>query len=323
MSEAVAGRPAARLAWRLALTLAATCALLAVLVHDAGSSALLLSALHRARPEWVGFAFLLSCACVILGVVRWQLVLAAMGRRLGFRRALEAVLATWPLAVVTPSRANELLRAVVVRDAVPLAAGTGSILAEKAVDLFVLLGLAALGAALRSLWPWVAVSTGLLFAELAVVLLILQRRRWFERLPVLRRRPADIAELLAAFGALRRAPSRLMAVGAVSLVVRLMTVGVTHALLVAVGADARLVDTVTLWPLAMLVGIAPVTLAGMGTRDAVFIYLLEARGATLAPSAVLVATMGYSVVAIWSFALIGLPFMGRAVLRARRARDAP
>jgi uncharacterized membrane protein YbhN (UPF0104 family) len=69
----------------------------------------------------------------------------------------------------------------------------------------------------------------------------------------------------------------------------------------------------------MLVGVAPLTLGGMGTRDAAFLAMLAARGVHVDPSSVLVATMGYSVVAVWSFALIGLPFMARETLRVRVA----
>ncbi|MDP9033950.1 MAG: flippase-like domain-containing protein [Myxococcota bacterium] len=318
-------RPA-RFAWRVALTLGATCLVIAVVCREVGTSAELVAALNAARLQTgatvarVTVAFSISSACVLVGVVRWQLVLSAMGHRLSFGRALEAVLATWPLAVVSPSRANELLRAIVVRDVVPIAVGTGSLLTEKALDLLILLVLAACGAALRTLWIWLLVIVGLIGVELSVIVVVWTRRRWVEGLPVVRRWRGELAELLVGLDGLAIAPLRLVAAGVMSLAIRVMTVAVIHALLGAVGADVRFVDTMTLWPLAMLVGLAPLTLAGVGTRDAAFIALLEARAGVVSPSAVLVATMGYSVVAIGSFAIIGLPLMARLLLGGSRKR---
>ena len=75
-------------------------------------------------------------------------------------------------------------------------------------------------------------------------------------------------------------------------------------------------DTCCLWPVATLIGLIPVTLAGMGTRDATFIYLLGARGHTVPPAAVLAATIGYSAISVGVFALVGLPFMVRESARA-------
>jgi uncharacterized membrane protein YbhN (UPF0104 family) len=303
---------------RLAATLLATVAVLWVLMRRFGGGSALASVARGASPAWVGLSFLAACACVALGTERWRRVLVAMGYAVPYGRALVAVLASWPLALVTPSRANDLLRPLAVRDVVPLAPATGSVLAEKAIDLGVLLLFSAAGAAVGGLWGWAAAVGALCVAEIAAVWLVVTRRGWLEQWPLLRGRRAAIDELFGAFVALGRAPLQLAALGAVSLLIRVLTVGVTHALLLSVGAQVRLVDTMTMWPVATLVGIAPLTLGGMGTRDAAFLHLLAERGAHAEPAQILAATVGYSAVAIASFALAGLPFMIRETLRLRR-----
>jgi uncharacterized protein (TIRG00374 family) len=296
--------------------LAVTTMVVVVLVRDLGGSGELWQAVRGARAAWVGVAFAAAAGCVLLGAQRWSLVLGAMGHRLPFVRSLEVLLAVWPLAVVTPSRANELLRPLVVRDVVPLAAGAGSVLAEKAIDLFVLLVLAAAGLGVQGRWTWVAAVTLLALTQATFVAMVATRRAWLARLPLLRRRPETVDELFSAYEALRDRPASLVAICGVSLLVRLGTVAIACALLASVGADVRALDTATLWPAAMLVGLAPITLAGVGTRDAAFIYLLASKGVHAGPAALLAATMGYSAVAIWSFALLGLPLMLRIVLGA-------
>lgn len=305
-----------RLLWLGAVL--ATGLVIAVLVHDLGGADLA-RALRGARAGWVWVAFGQASACVLLGALRWQLVLRAMGYRLTFRRLLTVMLATWPPGVVVPSRANEVLRAVAIREAVPLAAGTGSIVAEKLIDLFVLLAFACVGAVLAGLWLG-AVAIGAVAAlQVLAVVLLGKRRSWLAELPLLKARPGALKRLFAASDVLAERPFDLGIVSLVSLSIRVLTVGVGHALLVAVGAGIPLFHTLTLWPVAILAGILPVTLGGMGTRDAAFIYLLRTAGVPASGASVLAATMGYSAVAMWSFAVIGVPFM----LREAGARSQP
>jgi uncharacterized membrane protein YbhN (UPF0104 family) len=311
--------PRIRFGWRAAVTLGLTLAVLALLARSLGGTSAFVTAVLRARPAWVGVGFAAATASVWITAVRWQLVLAAMGRHLRFGRALEVVLATWPLAFVLPSRANDLLRAVAVRDVVPLAIGTGSVLAEKAIDLLVLLSYAAVGAAFSGLWPLAAVLLVAVMAEVGVLVLVATRRGWLESLPWLRKRPEVVEQLFGALSTLRRAPLRLAPIVGASITIRLLTVAVIHALLTAVGAEVSLVQTLLLWPTATLAGLAPLTLGGMGTRDATFIALVAAQGTHVAPPVVLAATMGYTAVAMGSFALVGLPFMVRETLSFRRA----
>jgi glycosyltransferase 2 family protein len=309
-----------RKAGRFAVTAIVTAVLLAVLVRGFGTAAGFVAAARSARPSWVAASFAAAVMCTFLTTVRWQLVVSAMGYRLPFRRALEVVLATWPLAVVTPSRANDLLRPLAVRDLVPLTAGAGGVVAEKAVDLGLLLALAAVGAACNALWAWTGVITLVLMLEVFVVVMVVTRRQALARLPLLRRRPQTVDELFEALSAMGRAPAKLASIASVSLLIRFFTVVVSHTLLVAVGADIPFVQTLTLWPAAMLVGVAPLTLGGMGTRDAAFLALLAERGTHVDPSSILVATVGYSAVAIWSFALLGLPWMIREALTVRSSK---
>jgi glycosyltransferase 2 family protein len=303
---------------RAAATLLLTVVVLWALLRRFGGGSTFAEIVYGASAWWVGVSLLASGTCVLLGAERWRLVLAAMGYELGFRRSLEVVLATWPLAMVTPSRANDLLRPLAVRDIIPLAAGTGSVLAEKAMDLLVLLLFAAAGAAVQGLWIWAAAIGALSVAEVVVIAIVVRNRGWLERLPPLRGRRRAIEDLFMAIGALRRSPQKLLLPVLTSLGIRFLTVAISHALLVAVGAQVSLYDSITLWPAATLVGLAPLTLAGIGARDAAFIQLLAERGAHADSAQVLAATVGYSAIAIGVFAVIGLPFMVRETLRERR-----
>jgi glycosyltransferase 2 family protein len=300
---------------RAAVALLLTIAVLWLLVRRFGGGSDFAAVLRGVRLPWVAAALAAAGGCVVLGALRWRLLLGVMGHDLPLVRALEVVLATWPLAMVTPSRANDLLRPLAVRARIPLSAGTGSVLAEKAIDLLVLLVLAAAGAAIRDLVGWAMAIGALAVAEVATIGVVMTRRAWLVRLPVLRARLDAVEALFLAFRALGRAPSRLVAPAMASLGIRFLTIGISHAMLLAAGARVSLFDTLTLWPAATLAGLAPITLAGVGVRDAAFIHLLAERGAHADPTQVLAATVGYSAVAIGFFSVVGLPFMVRELFR--------
>ena len=317
-SANAAPRGPRRIGWKAALLAAITVGLLYVLIRQLGGAGPLLAAVRDARPEWVAASFGLTCICLALGVQRWRIVLAAMGHRLSFWRGLEVVLATWPLTVVAPSRANEFLRPFALRATIPLFAGTGSVLAEKAADVGLLLGLAAAGCAAAGMWLWAAAFAGIAAAEVVVVVAIVRNRKRVAALPLLRRRAEQIDQIFEAFVALRRSPAHAAGLAFTSLTIRALTCVIAYTLLLAFRADVGAFEALTRWPAALLMGLVPVTMAGMGTRDAAFVVLLGDAGVPAASQpAILAATMGYSAIAVWSFAVVGLPFMIREALHDR------
>jgi uncharacterized protein (TIRG00374 family) len=79
----------------------------------------------------------------------------------------------------------------------------------------------------------------------------------------------------------------------------------------AVGISLPVLAGFTVIPVVVLVGLLPVTIGGMGTRDAAFVVLF----ASYADPASLVAIgLLYAIFRYWLLALVGIPFMLRAGL---------
>ena len=240
-----------------------------------------------------------------------------------YRRALAAVLATAPLATITPTRTNDLLRPLALRE-VPLEVGAASVVAEKVVDLAVLLLLAACGALLARMWLVSSGIAAMLCALVGAVALVLSgRMAWLRALPLRRGWAERIERGARALEGLKGKPGRLAAIATASLTIRLLTAVVGQALLVAVGSDVRWWQTLAVWPTAILVSLLPVTLGGAGTRDAAFLWVLSASGVAVDADAVLAATLGYWVLAFAVPALVGLPFMLRAAVTASARTPSP
>lgn len=279
--------------------------------HVAGASEWLV-ALRTVRWELVPIPVALCAFNVAFAVVRWRVIVRAMGYDFPFGVGLNAVLAAWPLSVVIPSRAGDLFRPVCVRQYMPVFAGVGSTLAEKAVDVQSLCLLSLVGTAAHGQWPLFSVAAAILIAEWVSLFLLGRYREHVLGLRLLRRWETKLRQMFIAFDSLRARPRYLVKLVGASLIAWMVTATMVYLLLLAVGAPIPIVQVASVWPLALFVGLIPVTTAGMGTRDAAFLYLVTATSAAAPEAApVLLATFAYSLISAWLFAIIGIPFMIR------------
>jgi len=269
--------------------------------------------------SWVALtgALALSALAIILGVIRWQAVLRTMGFHLPFYDGLRATLEVWPLVVVAPSRSNELLRAASVRNHVPFWAGAGSVLAEKVIDLHTLLWLGAIGVALQGLTTWCLCLLAVIAAGWLGGGLVWRTGGRILTVRALRRFESKLAQVADAFRAIARNPGRAVLLTLISVVVRTVTIGILAVLLWGLGAGVTPWVTLCLAPSAFLVGLLPFSLTGIGLRDAAFLVLVGQAGHSVHASAPIVAaTLGYSLISTWLFALLSLPMMIKAGIRA-------
>ena len=85
-----------------------------------------------------------------------------------------------------------------------------------------------------------------------------------------------------------------------------MPIFAAELLFLALGVNISLFYIAAAFPLAIFVGLIPITIAGMGTRDSAIIYLFSAWAGS---SVCLGVGFLYSFFAYWFLALLGLPIM--------------
>ena len=301
-------------------------AILWLVVRHLGSGEDLAEALRQIDSRHLLLPLGLSAVSLALSSVRWRVVLRALDAAVSTRRALYVVLATWPGAAVTPSRASDLLRAVLIRDALPLSEGLGSVITEKLFDAQSLFLLAFVGA-LWSGMPEAAAAAGIgviaFWVGLATAPGIL---RLVSSLGAPRALTDRLERLAVPVMRLRRSPGRIAQLVVLSLAAWVLSIAIIGALLWATGADVGWAHVLCVWPMAVLAGVLPFTLSGIGTRDAAFVFLLQALAQQpVASGPVVAATLLYPLVTTWTFAVIGLPFAVHAAhadpAARRLARD--
>jgi hypothetical protein len=261
---------------------------------------------------------------VVVMTWRWQLI-GGTARRLGFWEACGMVLAGSSLNVVLPSKLGDMCKGLMLGEKAEhgLAGGLGLAALDKLMDivgLAVVLALAGILAPKPEAWVlafWLATCAGVVF-----VVVLLHAARPIERLPH-HKALAALARALNAAIAVRRRRAAWAASLGLSVLLWFLHIGQIYVFYRAVaGADPAPAAAIFLRvPTAIFIGLLPITLAGIGTRDGALIVLIEPQ-----PVAALVGlfcTLRYVVMALLGVpAIISLGPTLTSALRSARRRKA-
>lgn len=301
--------------WKILPVAALTAAILYSAVAIVGGYERFETVLAGADSSWVWVPFALMVGNVFLASLRFGLLLGAFEEAPPYRETLRVVLAAWPLGLLMPARSNDLVRAVLFGGEISGWKCTGAVLMERWIDLQTVLLYSAIGLLVVG-WSGLAASLvvlvvsgwGVLFRLPSVV-------EDLSQISFLARFEEQLSSIFEVFGRLRRQRCRLLLAITTSLIVWAAVISIVYALCVIFGADLSVGTIAAFWPLASIVGMLPVTVGGMGTRDAAFLGVLALVGSPVPESQVLAVTMGYSVVTVIFPAAIGLPFTVAGFLR--------
>ncbi len=305
--------------WRIIPMLLITAAVVGVLISSLAGVDDFAATLATADFTWLGISLVVMVFAVLAAIWRLQVVVSAMGYPVSFLRASDAIIATWPLALITPSRAGDLVRAWILRDVCPPVEGSGAVVVERMIDIQSLCILAMVGSAIIQQWVTFGIAFLVMLAEWVFVFGVVLNQL-YHRLPILRNKAEKIDRFLHSFKVMREKPFRFAMVNVISILAWLANVGIVYALLVAFDAKVTWLNTLAAWPIALFAGLMPVTVGGLGTRDAGF-YVVLTMLQPADEARVLAASLGYAVITLWIFSMVGLPFMIRHMLRERALKD--
>ena len=88
-----------------------------------------------------------------------------------------------------------------------------------------------------------------------------------------------------------------------------------YALARGIGAELSLGYTYAIFPLAILAGLVPVTISGIGTRDSAFVLLLSSQ---LPVEEATLIGIGYTLFAYWFLSIISFPAVAMELNRIYR-----
>ncbi len=236
-----------------------------------------------ADPVWLFAAALLSTSVLLLRSLRWRVLCSGLDIDLSWREATRLYLLGSFVAAITPGRVGDLVKAYYVRDRRAeggLTAGIATVVYDRLLDLGQISALA-LGAVVAV--PRVPDGVGPLLVALGVSGFVIGTV-WRPTREGLMARPLNWA-LRRLPGADGVAPPPPPA-GNVMVAQALTTASLVGFVAVNVALAKGLSIELSVWPLAVLsaagalVGLLPITVLGIGTRDALYVAAAPFLGVT-------------------------------------------
>jgi uncharacterized protein (TIRG00374 family) len=243
-----------------------------------------------AAPWPVVVSLLLMPPFVLIKAWRWLRLMRELGLRLDFGSACALYTVGLFYGATTPGQAGDLLKAVYLRDrGEPLAPAMLSVVLDRLFDLLIMAGLATLGIfALGQLLPSRELQTGLValmglgLGGLTTVLVARRPREWALTAALPRVAPGLTATLNrwnAQLRGLTLRPALLTELSLLSLVSAGFTFLRLWLLFLALGLDrVPLYVVIGASALIAVLQVLPISIAGLGVRDAVLIAILLPYG---------------------------------------------
>jgi glycosyltransferase 2 family protein len=257
--------------------------------------------LEHADPLLLLAAGLLTATFPLLSAYRWKRMLLALGYAVSLRDCFSMIMAAWPMSTITPSKSGDLMKAYYLKDRIPPSLVVGSVLAERTLDVLVLLVLALTGCLAFGRWALAGLSGLGLAGGLLAIFLLLRLR-----LPVPAKFQSKVEPMLRSLRLLGRSPALLGLVLLYTVLNWLASIAQVAICYRALGTHVPFGFVAGALPLAVFVGLLPLTLSGMGTRDSAIIVLFAHYAASDVSLGVGIL---YSLFGYWLPAVVGLPFL--------------
>jgi glycosyltransferase 2 family protein len=223
----------------------------------------------------------------LLVAYRWHILVRTASSEVGFGKLLRVVFVSGFLGFFMPGAVGvELVRVYVLARLTHVTLAFSSVLVERLTALLALVGIVLLGllvapVGLPDAIGTYAVPTAALLC-LAVLSLLANRVRALYLALLTGPMLAPLRSRLVAFyrqiDAFRQTPSLMTQLAALSIGLQLLRVLEGVALAVALGVDVELAYLFVIIPAGVLVTMLPISLGGLGVREALYVALFGAIG---------------------------------------------
>ncbi len=237
---------------------------------------------------------------LVFAAQKWQAVLRAMDYSISFKESFRMIMAAFPVSVITPAKSGDLIKAYYLKDKVPVSRVVGAVATERLIDIFVLAFYSFFGAIIFRNGLILIISLSIFFLIPLAFLIINKIKLPF---PNLRQRIENFLYVSKIF---IEHPKKLVPLLFYTLTLWLLNFLIIKFLFLSLGSDIPIFYIAAAFPLVVFISLLPITVAGMGTRDAAMIYFF---GLWVGPSVSLGVGLLYAIFAYWLLALIGLPAM--------------
>ncbi len=255
--------------------------------------------------HWV-LASTLTLSFFVIIAVRWRIVLLSMGFHISLRESCVIILGVWPISTISPSKSGDLLRAISLRKKIKPMVVAGSVLTERMLDFLMIAVFALMGGLLFRRFDIISIASAVIFCVVVSV--------WITgkniRIPFGQKAGVQLENLLQSIRMLRKQPVLLTAIVLLTILKWVAVFAQAAILFRGVGATVPFGFIMAALPISILAGLLPITLGGMGVRESAMVVLFHG---VATESQSLAVGLLYSFFGYWLLAILGIPFIKKAL----------
>ena len=259
--------------------------------------------LSKANLILIFLAFLLSLGFVILSGQKLKVFVEMMGYKIGLARCQKITIATYALNIMIPSKGGDFIKAFSLRDILPISQGIGIVILERLIDLFILCLIVLIGSVLLNNQELMLISSSMLLLFMISIIIMIKlsnlhiKNNFFKKLN-------DIGCVAKALFNNKKYTLFIALIGAI---IWFGSAFQAYILYRALGENIPFIYTIEVMPIVIFVGFIPITIAGMGTREAALIYFFSTYASD---STNITVGLLFCLLRYWVLALLGIPFIG-------------
>src|SRR3989344_787504 len=254
--------------------------------------------------SWFYFflAFATMIPTFILSVVRWHSILRSAGFNVSFWKIFKIIGSSMSLSIV-PGRLGDLARSYPLRNQIPISQSIGTIVLEKIIDICVLLVFSGVGLLLLG-HP---VFAGLVFfLAIGAIPLLEILNIVIKKLPLKSGLVNKLQDAVSVLNKVKQRKAILSMAILASSANWTLSMFQVYWLFKAVGSIVPFSAIFAFQPLSIFMGLIPITIAGVGTRDSAILYFFRNFAA---PEQSLAVGILYGLQSYWITALLGIPLL--------------
>ncbi len=281
----------------------------------------ILPLLASSDPYWMALALLMTPACFILRFVRWDMLVRLSGKRLPFLSISSTYLIGAFFGMVTPSKIGELVKFhYLSKQGMPKGSAFSLSIFDRVFDIVVVAAFAVPSVFLISggvglFGPSVVVFIILLAAAFYSVI----NRKIFMRVTgfVMSHTKAltkamhikqdvtekNFEEFYAPLRAMKARPLLLLLIAAMSVLIWVSVFFQIYFIMEALGYPVSMAYCLASVCIGTIIGLIPITISGIGTRDAVVVAIFSAAG--ISGSVALLSSLLYMFIGMVAPSILG------------------
>ena len=251
------------------------------------------------------FAFIIVLIVPFITSLRIYFFLLSFNIKRNYNRCYKATFASLSLNILLPARGGDIIKALFLSEKKnEYTSIIGVTILERLVDITVL--------SLFALFSALIVNNKLIiFLSMIPVMLCIFIFFLFKTIGSF---PFVNTKLKSAFNLFKNSPviPRYVILGVLcSIASWSFVMLILYLLFQSASVKISLIETIVYSPLSIFIGLLPLSISGIGTRDSAFVYFLPSYNI----EAILCATFLYTILAYWTLGILGSLFCGTEVLR--------